>query len=95
MDGKSGLGLIRPKIVIDASGDADVCALAQVPFEKAGDIDPAQTLTTTFKLANVDVQQLRSFREPIFSPAWEKRPIPASTIYHVAKEAFISLRLKG
>lgn len=57
VDGKSGLALIRPKIVIDATGDADVCALAQVPFEKAGDIDPAQTLTTTFKLANVNVAE--------------------------------------
>lgn len=55
VDGKAGLGLIRPKLVVDASGDADVCALAKVPFEKAGDIDPAQTLTTTFKLANVNV----------------------------------------
>lgn len=54
---KSGLTLIRPKMVIDASGDADVCALAQVPFERAGDIDPAQTLTTTFKLANVNVPE--------------------------------------
>jgi Flavoprotein involved in thiazole biosynthesis len=59
VDGKSGLGLIRPKMVVDASGDADVCALAQVPFEKAGEIDPAQTLTTTFKLANVNVAAAR------------------------------------
>jgi ribulose 1,5-bisphosphate synthetase/thiazole synthase len=59
VDGKSGLGLIRPKLVVDASGDADVCALAQVPFERAGDIDPAQTLTTTFKLANVNVPAAR------------------------------------
>jgi ribulose 1,5-bisphosphate synthetase/thiazole synthase len=59
VDGKAGLGLIRPKIIVDATGDADVCALAQVPFEKAGDIDPAQTLTTTFKLANVDVAAAR------------------------------------
>ena len=61
VDGKSGLGLIRPKVIIDGSGDADVCALAQVPFEKAGDIDPAQTLTTTFKLANVNVAEARKF----------------------------------
>ena len=61
VDGKSGLGLIRPKIVIDATGDADVCAAAQVPFEKAGDIDPAQTLTTTFKLANVNVAAAQQF----------------------------------
>jgi ribulose 1,5-bisphosphate synthetase/thiazole synthase len=61
VDGKAGLGLIRPKIVVDASGDADVCALAQVPFERAGDIDPAQTLTTTFKLANVNVPAAKQF----------------------------------
>ena len=59
VDGKAGLGLIRPKVIVDATGDADVCALAQVPFEKAGDIDPAQTLTTTFKVANVDVAAAR------------------------------------
>jgi ribulose 1,5-bisphosphate synthetase/thiazole synthase len=58
--GKSGLSFIRPKIVIDASGDADVCALAQVPFERAGEIDPAQTLTTTFKLANVNVPETKT-----------------------------------
>lgn len=58
-DGKAGLGLIQAKIIVDASGDADVCALAQVPFEKAGEIDPAQTLTTTFKLANVNVAAAR------------------------------------
>ena len=55
VDGKAGLGLIQSKLIIDASGDADVCALARVPFERAGEIDPAQTLTTTFKLANVNV----------------------------------------
>ena len=59
VDGKAGLGLIRPKVIVDATGDADVCALAQVPFEKAGDIDPAQTLTTTFKVANVDIAAAR------------------------------------
>ena len=61
VSGKSGLALIRPKMVVDASGDADVCALAQVPFERAGDIDPAQTLTTTFKLANVNIATAQNF----------------------------------
>ncbi|MGH9397136.1 MAG: FAD-dependent oxidoreductase [Terriglobia bacterium] len=58
---KSGLGLIRSKIVIDASGEADVAAWAGVPFEMAGERAPAQTLTTTFRLANVDVERARSF----------------------------------
>jgi ribulose 1,5-bisphosphate synthetase/thiazole synthase len=66
VDGKSGLGLIRPKMIIDASGDADVCARAQVPFEKAGDIDPAQTLTTTFKLANVNIAATRKLSRADF-----------------------------
>lgn len=55
VDGKQGLAVIPARVVVDASGDADVAALAGVPFERAGDDGPAQTLTTTFKLANVDV----------------------------------------
>ncbi len=57
---KAGLGLIRAKIVVDASGDADVAARAGAPFEMAGERAPAQTLTTTFRLANVDVERARS-----------------------------------
>ena len=57
--GKKGLGLIEASVVIDCSGDADVAALAGVPYERAGEIDPAQTLTTTFRLANVDVDEAR------------------------------------
>jgi ribulose 1,5-bisphosphate synthetase/thiazole synthase len=60
VDGKAGLGIIQPRIVIDASGDADVAARAGAPFERAGDIDPAQTLTTTFKMANVDVAKAKT-----------------------------------
>ncbi|MGH9530683.1 MAG: FAD-dependent oxidoreductase [Terriglobales bacterium] len=39
---------------IDATGDADLCYFAHAPFELAGEHEPAQTLTTTFKVANVD-----------------------------------------
>jgi hypothetical protein len=47
--------------VIDATGDADVCHQAGAPYERAGDIDPAQTLTTTFRMVNVDVAQAKAF----------------------------------
>lgn len=60
VDGKAGLGLLRATVIIDASGDADVAACAGVPFELAGQLAPAQTLTTTFRLANVDVPRARS-----------------------------------
>lgn len=57
VDGKRGLMQIQADVVIDASGDADVAYKAGVPFEKAGDLSPAQTLTTTFRLANVDYEK--------------------------------------
>lgn len=51
---KSGLSEIRARVVVDASGDADVCHHAGYSYELAGEIDPAQTLTTTFRMGNVD-----------------------------------------
>ncbi len=57
---KDGLKLFRCKQVIDTSGDADICYLAGIPFELAGKIDPAQTLTTTFKMVNVDLEKRKS-----------------------------------
>lgn len=53
---KRGFFKIKALRFIDASGDADLCHLAGIPYEKAGDIDPAQTLTTTFRMSNVDLE---------------------------------------
>lgn len=60
---KSGLQLVRAGVIVDASGDADVCALAGLPFELAGAEAPAQTLTTTFRMANVDVARRKTVRK--------------------------------
>lgn len=51
---KAGLRRIRARVVVDASGDADVCHHAGFSYELAGAEAPAQTLTTTFKMVNVD-----------------------------------------
>jgi ribulose 1,5-bisphosphate synthetase/thiazole synthase len=51
---KAGLGRITARTFVDATGDADLCAFAGFGFETAGESDPAQTLTTTFRIANVD-----------------------------------------
>ncbi|WP_425145157.1 FAD-dependent oxidoreductase [Deinococcus sp.] len=61
VDGKAGLSVIRAQVVIDCSGDADVCARAGAPFERAGDLDPAQTLSTTFRMVNVDTARAGAF----------------------------------
>lgn len=58
---KRGLRAVAARAVVDASGDADVAAQAGAPFEDAGALGIAQSLTTTFKVINVNVAQAKSF----------------------------------
>lgn len=55
VSGKNGLSRIKAKVFIDASGDADFCHLAGLSCETAGESEPVQTMTTTFRMANVDL----------------------------------------
>jgi hypothetical protein len=57
---KAGLARVEARVVVDASGDADVCHFAGLGYELAGELEPAQTLTTTFRLVNVDLERRRS-----------------------------------
>lgn len=59
---KSGLVSLKAQVVIDASGDADVAAAAGVPFEGAKD-GPVQSLTTTFRLLNVDIERAKQVKK--------------------------------
>lgn len=56
---KAGLRRVGCKVVVDASGDADVCHFAGFGYELAGELTPAQTLTTTFRMTNVDIARRR------------------------------------
>lgn len=53
----TGFFSITPKRVIDASGDADYCHWAGIPYEKAGEKEAAQSLTTTFRMSNVEHEE--------------------------------------
>jgi hypothetical protein len=55
---KSGLRQILANVVIDASGDGDVAFRAGALFEDWRSV-PVQSLTTTFRLGNVDVDRAR------------------------------------
>ncbi len=57
---KAGLRRIEGRVFVDASGDADLSAFAGFGFETAGELEPAQTLTTTFRMANVDLARRRA-----------------------------------
>lgn len=56
---KSGFHKIKTKRVVDCSGDADFCHLAHFPYEIAGEKEPAQSMTTTFRMVNVDLERFR------------------------------------
>lgn len=58
---KQGLRAVQARTIVDASGDADVVARAGAPFEDAGALGIAQSLTTTFKVINVDVARASAF----------------------------------
>ena len=57
---KSGFYRIDARRLIDASGDADVCHWLGLDYELAGELDPAQTLTTTFRMCNVDLDRFQA-----------------------------------
>jgi len=46
--------------VIDASGDADYCHWAGYEYEKAGDLEPSQSMTTTFRMSNVELDEFNA-----------------------------------
>jgi FAD dependent oxidoreductase len=56
---KAGLRTVGARVVVDASGDGDVCHHAGFGYELAGAEGPAQTLTTTFRMGNVDMARRR------------------------------------
>lgn len=51
---------VRARRFIDASGDADFCYHAGIAYERAGDLAPAQTLTTTFRMCGVDLDRFEA-----------------------------------
>lgn len=63
-------GLLRASadVVVDCTGDADICARAGAGYDGADTGQPVQALTTTFRVANVDTERARSFpKEDLFA----------------------------
>lgn len=57
---KGGESVVEASAVVDASGDADVCAMAHVPYEDARSTPNLQSLSTIFRVANVEIDQAAS-----------------------------------
>jgi glycine/D-amino acid oxidase-like deaminating enzyme len=54
---KGGERTIEAAAFVDASGDGDVCAMAGVPYDDARTTGTVQSLSTLFRLANVDLER--------------------------------------
>lgn len=81
---KSGFTLIEADVIIDASGDADVTALAGYPFDGIGSHIPVQSLTTTFRIGNVDEQRTKLFTK---NQMWDwMKQANQSGKYHLPRE---------
>jgi hypothetical protein len=60
---RAGVFSVSAETFIDCSGDADLTHLAGFSYERAGDMSPAQTLTTTFRMVNVNMQERKSINK--------------------------------
>jgi glycine/D-amino acid oxidase-like deaminating enzyme len=54
---KGGESFVEGSVVVDASGDADLCAMAGVEYEDIHSTPNLQSLSTIFRVANVDVDR--------------------------------------
>jgi hypothetical protein len=57
---KGGESFVLGSVVVDASGDADLCAMAGVRYEDIRSTPNLQSLSTIFRVANVDVKRAAS-----------------------------------
>ncbi|HEY0944172.1 MAG TPA: FAD-dependent oxidoreductase [Opitutaceae bacterium] len=74
LESKEGRQVIAARMVIDSSGDGDVCALAGVPTAQGRDRDGAlQPMTMIFKMTGVDDTRAEAYKkeDPSFTRAWQ------------------------
>ncbi len=57
---KGGERWVEGSVFVDASGDADVAAMAGVPHDSPKDGQTVQSLSTLFKVANVDIERAKA-----------------------------------
>jgi glycine/D-amino acid oxidase-like deaminating enzyme len=57
---KGGERWVEASAFVDASGDADLCAMAGVPHDAPSDGQTIQSLSTLFTVANVDIERAKA-----------------------------------
>ncbi len=100
VENKSGAHLIKAKMVVDATGDADVAARSGVSFELGGPNGELQPVTLTFIMGGVDlgksIAYLKQNPEELHSgdiKIWEElyqenKPLNLNGFYKLISKAF-------
>jgi len=73
---KGGERWVEGEVIVDASGDADISAQAGVAYDNAAQQGRVQSLSTLFKLANVDIARAASVKK---AELWERMREAAAT----------------
>jgi glycine/D-amino acid oxidase-like deaminating enzyme len=80
---KGGERWVAASVIVDASGDADVSAMAGARYENAAAQGRVQSLSTLFRLANVDVERAAQTKK---QEMWAlMREAAASGDYHLPR----------
>ncbi len=80
---KGGERWVEAAAFVDASGDADVAAMAGVPHDDARSGETVQSLSTLFKVANVDIDRAKAVPK---AELWERmREAAASGAYQLPR----------
>jgi len=70
-ESKGGRGAILARVVIDATGDADICAMAGAPFKKGREKDKLmQSVTLVFRIGNIKKEEVPDNEE--LNKIWKK-----------------------
>ena len=103
VENKSGRQAILADTVVDASGDADVAALAEAPYIVGRSQDGvAQPMTMMFRMGNVDLRRLVEYAKNnlddftfTYYPDFEENTSPDSQRLNIALEGFWKLQQKA
>jgi hypothetical protein len=82
-----GFGVIKAKVFVDSTGDGNLAALADCPFEMGDEQGGCQPMTLCFKLSHVNVPFIQySKNERFIDPEWKNT---INKYYEEAKKAGI------
>ena len=92
---KNGFGFVKGKYFADTTGDADVCALAECPFDLGDENSGVAPASLELHVDNVDTEKLTEYMKRTNDRRFRAliAPLKAEGIWDFPYEIFISVKL--